>query len=84
MNFCTYYSKGLADNVGIWDFDEFFIPKGENRDLLDVIEKASAPAPQMALKGLKEEEANDSTALSRKGRGWADENGHPFCYLQLK
>ena len=43
VNLCTYYSKGVADYVGIWDFDEFFIPKGENKNLLDVIKNVYRP-----------------------------------------
>jgi len=42
-NLCTYFSKGTADYVGVWDLEEFFIPKGENKDLLDVIRKATVP-----------------------------------------
>ena len=27
VNTCSYYAKGSADYVGIWDFDEFFLPR---------------------------------------------------------
>ena len=60
--------RSLFSPLGIKNSSKSQIPKGENRDLLDVIEKASAPAPQMALKGLKEEEPNDSTAKPDSGK----------------
>jgi hypothetical protein len=41
VNFCAYFSKGLSNYVGIWDFNEFFIPKGENKNILDVLKKES-------------------------------------------
>ena len=37
VNMCMYYSKGVADYVGVWDFDEFFQPRGANKNLLDVV-----------------------------------------------
>ena len=39
---CTYYSKGVADYVGIWDFNEFFIPRGDHKNLLDVIKATTS------------------------------------------
>lgn len=29
---------GVVDYVGIWDFDEFFIPLGKYNNMIDVIE----------------------------------------------
>ena len=40
VNMCLYMSKGQADYVAIWDFDEFFIPKKPHKDLVDVINYA--------------------------------------------
>ena len=84
MNFCTYYSKGVADYVGIWDLDEFFIPKGTNKNLLNVISNAY---PEKTLDHDIPRRFNENTSLDKKwpgGRGWADGSGHPFCFLQLR
>jgi hypothetical protein len=45
VNMCTYLAKGVTDYVGIWDIDEFFIPKGRFGNILDVISSLEAPAP---------------------------------------
>ena len=87
VNFCTYFSKGVADNVGIWDFDEFFIPKGENKNLLDVIEKAASPN-KLDIFDRKNVTNSGSSSGSGSadwtgGRGWADGSAHPYCFLKL-
>ena len=83
MNFCTYFSKGVADYVAIWDFDEFFIPRGKNKNLLDVIENAYQAEPLDPEISRKFAESNSDNSLWTGGRGWADGNGHPFCFLQV-
>jgi hypothetical protein len=71
----------MADYLGIWDTDEFFIPKGKNKNLLDVVNSASTP-PNEPLDPLFSE---NSTFEGWKGwRGWADKEGHQFCYLRLQ
>ena len=40
INMCSYYSKGTADYVGVWDFEDFFIPRGANQNVLDVLKAA--------------------------------------------
>lgn len=71
----------MTDYLGIWDTDEFFIPKGKNKSLLDVVNSASFPpnetVDRVIRKGLDKMEWNG-------GRGWADKDGHPFCYLKLQ
>lgn len=84
VNLCTYYSKGLADYVGIWDFDEFFIPKGSNKNLLEVISNAY---PEKTLDPEIPRVFNENISVDKTwpgGRGWADGNGHPACYLQIR
>ena len=85
VNMCTYYSKGVADYVGVWDFDEFFQPRGANKDLLDVIaamEPEDGPVkcnfpPDANL-------ASYSFEPFKPRRGMADGDHHPFCYLIFK
>jgi hypothetical protein len=40
-NMCSYFAKGMADYVGVWDIDEFFIPTGDKvhtlPELLDTL-----------------------------------------------
>ena len=75
----------MADYVGIWDFDEFFIPKGENKNLADLILKAESSTKKLnsKLNGDFSDKLNN-THLWPGGRGWADGNAHPFCFLKLR
>ena len=77
MNLCGYYSKGVADHVGIWDFDEFFVPRGKNRNILDVIDNA------YSVIGVSPD-AQNGTVGRPGGPGWADGKDHPYCYMQIK
>jgi hypothetical protein len=63
--------------VGIWDFDEFLIPRGENKNLLDLIESASGVRGSSS--GVQSRDGG-----RRGGPGWADRKDHPYCYLMLK
>ena len=82
---CTYYSKGTADYVGVWDFDEFFQPMGTNKNILDVLD---AMEPEDGpIKYFYSPDAVAATILPKEfipRRGMADKDGHPFCYLILK
>ena len=83
VTFYTFYLKGVADHIGVWDTDEFFIPRGENQNLLDVIDNSYSPFP---------EHLNQSYATSHRrdphlwpgGKGWAIDDGHPFCGIRLQ
>jgi Glycosyltransferase family 92 len=86
VNFCSYYSKGVADYIGIWDLDEFFIPKGKNKNLLNVIENAY-PENEKILDPDIPRIFDEDKSVDKKwpgGRGWADGHGHPFCNIQLR
>jgi hypothetical protein len=83
VNMCSYFAKGVADYVGIWDFDEFFIPKGKYKTIMDVVRGQESPIPITSLHNAKDK----VIAIHNKwksGRGLADGDGHPFCYLLLK
>jgi hypothetical protein len=70
---CSYYSKGTADYVGVWDFDDFFIPRGPNQNVLDLLKNFEY----------------SSTAVSLSSQGGladsssSDNQSRPFCYLLL-
>ena len=85
VNMCTYFSKGMADYVGVWDFDEFFQPRGTNRNLLDVIaamEPLDGPIQYTYPPDADPIVYFQTPFIPR--RGMADMDGHPFCYLILK
>ena len=85
VNMYTYYSKGVADYVGVWDFDEFFQPRGGNKNLLDLV--AAMEPLDGPVKSSFSPYAN-VTSYSLKPftpkRGMADGDHHPFCYLIFK
>ena len=79
VNMCLYMSKGQADYVAIWDFDEFFIPKLPHNSIMDVIRHAEGNRPvPLPVKGENIEMVMQNW---QKGPGLADGDGHPFCYL---
>ena len=85
VNMCTYFSKGVADYVSVWDFDEFFQPRGTNRNLLDVItamEPLDGPVQYTYPPDVDPVVYFQRPLVPR--RGMADKDGHPFCYLTLK
>lgn len=82
VNMCMYYAKGMADYVAIWDVDEFFIPHGENKNLLNLI----AAADTMETIPNRYPDRTNLTLAKQSyvsQRGMADGHGHPLCYIQL-
>ena len=73
INMCSYYSKGTADYVGVWDFEDFFIPRGSNQNILDLLKAAEHPNADVSLTSL---DARTDTSISKY-------KSHPFCYLLL-
>eukprot|EP01036_Dinobryon_divergens_P038993 gene38993-51282_t len=81
VNMCLYLSKGTADYVAIWDLDEFFIPRRPYNDILEVLRAMEAPGPIPVHS--KNQRATDIHASWKGGRGLADGDGHPMCYILL-
>ena len=81
---CLYYSKGAADYIGVWDYDEFFQPRGNNKNLIDVVKAMESPSGPIAY--FHPIDA-DPLAMRRVGwkpqKGMADDSAHPFCYITL-
>lgn len=78
VNMCLYFAKGMADYVAIWDVDEFFIPHGKNKDLLDLldgVDDIEIPTNRLV--------SRESAVLTSSSKGMADGHGHPLCYIQL-
>ena len=74
----------MADYVGIWDYDEFFQPRGANKDIVDVIRAMEAPTGPVRNSYSPNLKALDVHKLGwEPRRGMADNDGHPFCYLIL-
>ena len=79
-NMYTYLSKGVADYVAVWDFKDFFIPKGKHKNLREVltaVESPSGPAPKFS-------DVSANSLIGAGTRGMADNDPHPFCYLLLR
>ena len=84
VNYCAYFSKGVADNVAVWDFDEFFIPKGNNKNMLDLIDNSNSNGPlDPEVSGKFSEQVGPNPSW-RGGPGWADQNAHPYCFLEIR
>ena len=81
VNMCLYLTKGMVDYLAVWDIDEYFIPQLPHHSISDVIRAAEAPQPLEPLPP----SSNPFELVNtwRGGRGWADGDGHPFCYLRL-
>ena len=84
VNFCAYFSKGVADNVAVWDIDEFFIPKGENKNMLDLIDSSNSDGPLDSEVSRKFAGQEGQNSRWHGGRGWADDNAHPYCFLEIR
>jgi hypothetical protein len=84
VNMCTYLSKGVADYVAVWDFDEFFIPMGKHQNILDVIDDVDI-SPYSPLPYLHAGIQNISSLQSswKGGKGLADGDAHPLCFMAL-
>ena len=70
---CSYYSKGTADYVGVWDYVDFFIPRGLNQNVLDLLTAAEHPNIDVSLKSL--DVVQDKSISNNQS--------HPFCYFLL-
>ena len=82
INMCLYLSKGVADYVGVWDLDEFFIPRLPYNNMIDVIRsmESTVPISYPDMNGV----FSSTSKLWRGGPGLADGDGHPFCYISLQ
>jgi hypothetical protein len=57
FNQCLYHAKSLSTWVGIWDFDEFLIPRTPpHRTILDLIRQHTSPPPPPPPNPQEEEE----------------------------
>jgi hypothetical protein len=82
INSCLYLSKGTATYLGVWDVNEFFIPKPPHNNIMDVIRAASSASSDRPLHPT-DIDKNQTVTSWKGGRGWADGDGHPFCYLGI-
>jgi hypothetical protein len=84
-NLCTYMAKGMADYVALWDYDEFFIPKGTNKNIIDLVNSLDVPKNE-PLKPMSPNGVDliDLKTKWKGGRGYADGDVHPFCFLQFQ
>jgi hypothetical protein len=81
VNMCLYLTKGMVSYLAVWDIDEYFIPQLPHHTIMDVIRAAEAPKPLVPLPPSANPFELVNTWIG--GRGWADGDAHPFCYLRL-
>jgi len=80
-NMCLFLAKGLAEYVTVQDTDEFMLPLKEHKTILDVIRAIDSPEP---LRPFPADRLLENIHPTWKGgRGWADGDAHPFCYLTI-
>lgn len=82
VNMCLYLTKGMVDYLAIWDVDEYFIPMLPHHTIMDVI-RAQQPTKPMVPLVEADLDPWQLTKTWRGGPGWADGDGHAFCYLQM-
>ena len=83
-NMCNYFSKGIVDYTAVWDFDEYFIPTGKNKNLLDMIYSmdpyTSSGIPYFHKNKSLIEVYHEGW---KGGPGLADGDAHPLCSITL-
>jgi len=75
INMCLYLAKGMSDYIGVWDLDEFFIPKLPYTNIREVLKAVETKSWSGEYEG--------KNASVSSGDGYADGEDHPFCYLSL-
>lgn len=80
----------MADYVGVWDLDEYFIPRGENTNLIDFIAALDDYSPNQPPIEVRFATVHGSRELAeiytsgwKGGRGFASGDAHPLCYISL-
>jgi hypothetical protein len=79
VNTCLYMAKGIVDYIAIWDVDEYFIPKPPHHSIMDVIRSADSYTALTHVTG----DPFQLGPVWKGGKGWADGDAHPLCYLML-
>ena len=82
---CLHYSRGLAEYVYISDLHEFFVPKGRNRNFLDVL-KSVEPQNDLIIYSKMDTQKIDiwrDKKTTDSAHGWAAKHAHPFCYISV-
>ena len=84
INSCLYHSKGMAEYLLVIDLDEFFVPRGNNWNFLDVLKsiEATEVVSDIAKKG-SPNDAISKNKEAKKSHGWASKHNHPACYITV-
>ena len=86
---CLYATKGVARYLAVIDADEFFLPTGEHSTFHTLLAAVRGPVPtpvydanMLPADKLEElEKAAERRKGGGRGMGWADGDGHPYCYI---
>ena len=72
----------------MWDYDEFFQPRGANKNILDILESVDFSASErknLEMDGVASWSANETKSIMKEGwttrKGMADGHAHPLCYI---
>lgn len=83
INTCLYLAKGLAEYVAVLDIDEFFIPKGENFNFIDVLNAVNNQSIKSEM--INENKSSKDIEIIREEKDVrADVHSHPFCYISIE
>jgi metallophosphoesterase superfamily enzyme len=84
INSCLYHSKGMAEYLLVIDLDEFFVPRGNNSNFLDVLKsiEATEVVSDIAEKG-SQHGGISTKKEANKSHGWANKHNHPACYITV-
>ena len=84
INSCLYHSRGMAEYLLVVELHEFFVPKGNNWNFLDVLK--SIEATEVVLDGAEKGSQTGGVSITKRGggiHGWAAKNNHPACYITV-
>ena len=76
-NIYSYLSKGVADYVAVWDFKDFFIPRGTHQNLTSLLRALESP---VGFTSESESAVKFSKGITKRRR-MPDIDHHPFCSL---
>ena len=84
INSCLYHSRGMAEYLLVIDLDEFFVPKGNNWNFLDVLK--SIEATEVVSDGAEKDSQTGGISMNKEANnshGWAIKHNHPACYITV-
>jgi Glycosyltransferase family 92 len=79
INSCLYHSRGTAEYLLVIDLHEFFVPRGNNWNFLDVLK--SIEATEVVSESAEKGSQHGGTSVDI--RGINAKHNHPACYITV-